>query len=798
MANAIRYSTTGDTQSLKKGNFFFGVGDVGKGPSSATTYYNGSTPVASGYTIYSFDASQTSRISYASPTTDSEFISITNAKSGQNFTGVTQCLNWYSTQTNHVAVNKDYEPIVSNGLVLNLDASYTPSYTSSGTTWYDLAYSGNNGTLTNGPTFSSANGGSIVFDGTNDYVIIPSSTTLNITSTITLESWIKSTALANVIHGDGILSKGKSSDGNSGVYETLILQNGSFSNTPLFRLRIGSSTPIYNPNTPLTLNQIYHFVSTYDGSTIRIYINGVQSGSGLSATGNIETNTQDLTIGVRYDRLNDSYFNGNIYLNRIYNRALTATEVLQNYQATFPRFLGKNIVMNGLVNYLDAGYNSSYPGSGTTWYNISGVSGGTGTLTNGPTYSTDGGGSIVFDGVDDYCTVQDSTSLRLTNNMTLSSWFKFNLSASSQQTLILKENYVSPTNNTGYILRADATNKTISFVLLNNSVNSVSASNIQNNAWYNVISTYDGSQIKLYINGVLSGTTNYVGGALTNNSPLYVGQPTAGFRVNGNIANTQIYDRSITQSEVLQNYQAQLPTIVGENFITNGLVLYLDAGYRTSYPTTGTTWTNVSGVSGGTGTLTNGPTYTGTSGGTIVFDGTDDYVTTTNFYLSTSPATITTWFRAGTQTSSAGSILRPIVQQGVFNSSFPAQAQGIEINMIRTGNVDVGKLRFSWGGDVDTNYQYMTTNRYDDNQWHCASIVNNGNTFDVYIDGVYLSTKKTYTSVSTSTPMNFGGDTFVADRKWVGSISIIQIYNRAITQLELLQNFNAQKSRFGL
>lgn len=127
MANAIRYSTTGDTQSLKKGNFFFGVGDVGKGPSSATTYYNGSTPVASGYTIYSFDASQTSRISYASPTTDSEFIRITNAKSGQNFTGVTECLNWYSTQTNHVAVNKDYEPIVSNGLVLNLDAGFTPS-----------------------------------------------------------------------------------------------------------------------------------------------------------------------------------------------------------------------------------------------------------------------------------------------------------------------------------------------------------------------------------------------------------------------------------------------------------------------------------------------------------------------------------------------------------------------------------------------------------------------------------------------------------------------------------------------
>jgi hypothetical protein len=58
MPNAIKYSTTGDTLSLKKGNIFFGVGDVGKGPSSATTYYNGVTPSAGGYTIYSYNASQ--------------------------------------------------------------------------------------------------------------------------------------------------------------------------------------------------------------------------------------------------------------------------------------------------------------------------------------------------------------------------------------------------------------------------------------------------------------------------------------------------------------------------------------------------------------------------------------------------------------------------------------------------------------------------------------------------------------------------------------------------------------------
>jgi hypothetical protein len=194
MANAIRYSTTGDTQSLKSGNFYFGVGDVGKGPSSATTYYNGSTPVASGYTVYSFDASQPSRISYASPTSDSEFISITNVKSGQNFTGITQCLNWYVTQNDHVAVNEDYEGIVTNGLTVNVDAGFTPSYTSSGTTWYDLSYNGYNPTLINGTSYNNTNGGVMVFDGVNDYVGFSSGyTQLNFTGSTpyTLEIFVR-------------------------------------------------------------------------------------------------------------------------------------------------------------------------------------------------------------------------------------------------------------------------------------------------------------------------------------------------------------------------------------------------------------------------------------------------------------------------------------------------------------------------------------------------------------------------------------------------------------------------------
>jgi hypothetical protein len=234
--------------------------------------------------------------------------------------------------------------IIDDGLILYLDAANPKSYVSGSTTWTDISKNRNDGTLTNSPTYNSANNGSIVFDGVDDYFITPAglAPSLNITSQITLETWFKSTSLANNLHGDGLFSKGLSTDGNSGVYE-LVLVNNTTANRPYFRLRIDSSTLVYSPSDILiNLNQIYHIVCTYDGTIMRIFVNGIESGSGLSASGTIENNTQQLTIGVRYHGRNmvtDLYFSGNIYLSKIYNRALSATEIQQNYQILLPRFI---------------------------------------------------------------------------------------------------------------------------------------------------------------------------------------------------------------------------------------------------------------------------------------------------------------------------------------------------------------------------------------------------------------------------------------------------------------------------
>ena len=238
-----------------------------------------------------------------------------------------------------------YSPnIVTEGLVLYLDAANNRSYISGSTIWNDLTPNLNNGTLINGPTFNSANGGSIVLDGVDDYFITPTglTPTLNITSQITLDIQIKSTALANASSADGLICKGLSTDLNSGVYELGLIQSGG-TNYPYFRMRIGSSTPLYQPTSiPINLNQIYNIMCTYNGSIMRIYINGQESGSGLATSGLIQTSAQQLSMGVRYVHVInagfDSYFSGNIYSTRIYNRALSPTEISQNYNSIKSRF----------------------------------------------------------------------------------------------------------------------------------------------------------------------------------------------------------------------------------------------------------------------------------------------------------------------------------------------------------------------------------------------------------------------------------------------------------------------------
>jgi hypothetical protein len=222
----------------------------------------------------------------------------------------------------------NYSPrIITNGLVLYLDAANTRSYPGSGTAWNDLSRSGNNGTLVNGPTFSSGNGGSIVFDGVNDYSQV---TGTIITSTATFIAWIRR-------------------NGNQPDYAGIIYSRGTvvsgldFSGSPNSRNMINytwnDAVNTYSWSSGLTIPDLTWCMCAISISSTSAIAYLCQSSGITSATNSVShtsTTLDDIKIGS--DDFGNRFFKGNIAQALIYNRALSATEILQNYNATKTRF----------------------------------------------------------------------------------------------------------------------------------------------------------------------------------------------------------------------------------------------------------------------------------------------------------------------------------------------------------------------------------------------------------------------------------------------------------------------------
>jgi hypothetical protein len=222
--------------------------------------------------------------------------------------------------------------IVSSGLVLCLDAANKLSYPGTGTTWTDLSGNGNNGTLTNGPTFSAGNQGSIVFDGADDYVNIPYNSGL-IPNNLTLSAWINRTDVVNYAHFIGIPA---SNTTWLPPYVSYGIEYIGGSNTISFAT--GYTDNNYD-NTNVTAfgnNVWFNFTATYDKTNVKIYINGLLQIT-RAETRTLFASTANFYIGSN-NTTNGYPLNGKIANTLLYNRSLSATEVLQNYNATKGRF----------------------------------------------------------------------------------------------------------------------------------------------------------------------------------------------------------------------------------------------------------------------------------------------------------------------------------------------------------------------------------------------------------------------------------------------------------------------------
>lgn len=222
--------------------------------------------------------------------------------------------------------------IVTDGLVLCLDAANVRSYPKSGTVWSDLSGNGNNGTLTNGPTFSNDNAGSIVFDGSNDSVLLGSATDLGInnpSSGFSISVFFRTSNATEKYLVDNW--------GGGGQDISLRIDNYQLE----YYLRTSTGNQYWNGTSrwgSFSSNAWTQFVLTFEsGQYIRGYINGKNVGNSNigSPTGTFETNSP-FYIGRR--PVSTGYFGGNISQVSIYNRALSQNEIKNNYLATKGRF----------------------------------------------------------------------------------------------------------------------------------------------------------------------------------------------------------------------------------------------------------------------------------------------------------------------------------------------------------------------------------------------------------------------------------------------------------------------------
>jgi hypothetical protein len=225
--------------------------------------------------------------------------------------------------TGGMTIVEELNPVVTTGLQLYLDAGNASSYSGSGTAWNDLSGNGRNGTLTNGPTYSSANGGSIVFSETTNYVQCSGSLTV---TAATFVSWIKR-------------------NGNQGQYDGILFSRGTnttgmnFQTSNQLGYHWNDSSSTYNWQSGLTIPDATWCMIAVSVTSTAATAYLCQTGGTTTATNTVGHASSLLDdIKIAQDDAGSRFFNGNIAIAQLYNIALSSDQVSQNFAADRGRF----------------------------------------------------------------------------------------------------------------------------------------------------------------------------------------------------------------------------------------------------------------------------------------------------------------------------------------------------------------------------------------------------------------------------------------------------------------------------
>ena len=639
-------------------------------------------------------------------------------------------------------------------LVLSLDVNNVLSYPGTGITWSDLTIFNNDTVFTVGdPTYSISGGGSFQFgDGDDSFVLAATANGFPLgDSQYTIETWINpdnlSQLTALVVYG--------TLGGNSA--NTIGLSNSS-----IFVDWIDNN--LSSPTQSMIPGNWYYLSSTYNGTDRKIYLNGSLIASDTPGVTNSITTGDTFTIGNSMG----IPFTGKISIVKLHTKALSAPKLLSNFNSLKNRFgytFGSMTFNDAQSSYLIS--NSSDYAFGTNDFTVE-------AFFKSAT-SSDGFAGIV--------------SLR--NNDIYNNGVNINLTSADTSTPLIEfsagGNFLTYTASIDewYHVAISRTGVTSSFFVNGNLFNEVADTlSYENNDL--VLGRYHTTVDGYYFNGVISnvrvinGTGLYTGAFSIPDVPLGItGSNTklliASQEMNPTADLTGLH--SVTASNI--GWTSSLPSIT--LYVSEDLQFYVDAGLPESYSGTGTTWYDISGNS--RNLTMNSLSYSSNNSGYIIFDGS---------HTADSVATYSINFSNGFTVESVAKF-----SGSEYEGLFAFNGGGDYINLQAQSGTNV-RWEVEGGGTSFTSSNSLTSST-----WYHFTCVYEGNsnntsgTARIYINGVENGTA----SLSANRTGQIQTSNFKLgehDGYLTGNIALSRMYNKVLTPMEVLQNFNATKNRFGL
>jgi hypothetical protein len=450
--------------------------------------------------------------------------------------------------------------------------------------------------------------------------------------------------------------------------------------------------------------------------------------------------------------------------------------IIQGVSLNGVRVVDASILTQNLAIWIDANNSSSYSGTGTSVTDLSGNSR-TQNLQAATQYTMLNGVKC-FDCTTNtnYITSNTIGPVLPTSGFTYVAWVRLNSSSATYRTFFRTNPNDHPlliNINTDNLGMWD--NNGLNFVTANYNVSGLA------DTWAQWTVVGDSAGQQFYINGVLVGSTNV---SAAGNSHHYTGLSGQPF---GYIANMQLYTAKLTQEEILQNYYNQLPKFATPSSVTSNLVLWYDPSNSVSYPGSGSTITNLASTSL-SGTISNA-TYTSPY---LTYNGSNSQINIADNALlepGTGDWTMEAWVYLSSSSGSKVVLGKFDPGGGAQDVSYSIRIQGAGIYaQIGNGSTVVDTALYTLPLNTWTHVTYV---------WKNVAT----NSLEAYINGVSVSSKSHSFASILNTPANLyigsynGGE---YSQYMIGRIGITRLYSAALTSAQVLQNYNADKSKYGL